>query len=75
MLLGIRAGHLWKDIPEIAADQRIECQSPHFTGRLVYINKLPFSIDSAETVADCLKDISCNTDKPLSLYGNTASMA
>ena len=65
----MRAGQLTKDIPETAADQRVECQSPHFTGAQVCVNKFPFSIDSAETVADRLKILSHITAKTLSDSG------
>ena len=58
-----RAGHLWEHLPQDAANQRLGCQSPHFTVAEIYIDNLPFAIDGTESVPEGLEDVSVNADK------------
>ena len=67
-----RAGHLWENLPQDAANQRLGCQSPHFTGAEIYVDNLPFAIDGTESVPEGLKYVSVNADKFVFVYCSKA---
>ena len=52
----------WKTFPQDAANQRLGCQSPHFTGAEIDVDNLPFVIDGTEPVPEGLKDVSVDAD-------------
>jgi hypothetical protein len=57
-----------KTFPQDAANQRLGCQSPHFTGAEIYVDNLPFAIDGTESVPEGLKDVSVDADKSVCVY-------
>ena len=66
--LGSRAGHLWENLLQHAANQCLGCQSPHFTGAEIYVDNLPFAIDDTESAPEGLKDVSVDADKSVFVY-------